>query len=468
MLLRLHVKGFKNLRDVEIRFGPLTCFVGPNGVGKSNIFDAIQFLRRLADEDIQTAAESVRGPTAAGRGPLDLFWSADPSGELSFEADMVVPPTARDEFGVLAEPAVTLLRYSISFRYRADRRPRVDLVHEELTRLPKGGSMSTIGFPHLRAFRASAVIGQRSGGPFISTKWSDSGVIGWLHGDGGMRGRQRPIAGRTMVGGATLADYPTALAARREMSAWHALHLEPSALRTPDSYDSRQHVDEHGGHIAATLHRLCGGAPAGVAGTVSESRIGWQDGDRVIQEAANRLARLVPEVDSIRIDDDPERGQRSVQVKMLRSDQWFSPRSLSDGTLRFLALVAMQLDSDSCRVLCMEAPENGIDPARVPEMVKLLQDIAVDPEFAVDEDNPARQVVINTHSPDVIRQLDAPDVLFVRSAGREAIVRPVDCAGNWRGGRGVALAELEDVIGGAPLGAALRARELPLWANCKP
>ena len=47
MLLRLRVKNFKNLEDVEIRFGPLTCFVGTNGVGKSNILDAIQFLRSI-------------------------------------------------------------------------------------------------------------------------------------------------------------------------------------------------------------------------------------------------------------------------------------------------------------------------------------------------------------------------------------------------------------------------------------
>lgn len=31
MLLRLQVWNFKNLRDVTVRFGPMSCFVGPNG-----------------------------------------------------------------------------------------------------------------------------------------------------------------------------------------------------------------------------------------------------------------------------------------------------------------------------------------------------------------------------------------------------------------------------------------------------
>lgn len=43
MLTRLKVNGFKNLLDVDIRFGPFTCIVGGNGVGKSNLFDAIHF-----------------------------------------------------------------------------------------------------------------------------------------------------------------------------------------------------------------------------------------------------------------------------------------------------------------------------------------------------------------------------------------------------------------------------------------
>jgi hypothetical protein len=33
MLIRLKVKGFKSLADVEVRFGPLTCVIGPNGAG---------------------------------------------------------------------------------------------------------------------------------------------------------------------------------------------------------------------------------------------------------------------------------------------------------------------------------------------------------------------------------------------------------------------------------------------------
>jgi hypothetical protein len=74
-------------------------------------------------------------------------------------------------------------------------------------------------------------------------------------------------------------------------------------------------------------------------------------------------------------------------------------RSLSDGTLRFLALAILESDSEARGVLCMEEPENGIHPERIPAMLQLLQDLAVDPREKGDEDNPLRQVIVNTHSP---------------------------------------------------------------------
>jgi AAA15 family ATPase/GTPase len=59
MIIRLKVKGFKNLVDVDVRFGPFTCVAGVNGVGKSNLFDAIRFLSALASRPLTEVALSV-------------------------------------------------------------------------------------------------------------------------------------------------------------------------------------------------------------------------------------------------------------------------------------------------------------------------------------------------------------------------------------------------------------------------
>ncbi|WP_298918134.1 AAA family ATPase [uncultured Nostoc sp.] len=86
-------------------------------------------------------------------------------------------------------------------------------------------------------------------------------------------------------------------------------------------------------------------------------------------------------------------------------------RALSDGTLRFLALAVLELDSQAQGLLCLEEPENGIHPERIPKILKLLQDIATDVDEAIGIDNPLRQVIINTHSPSVVMQVPDDSLL---------------------------------------------------------
>ncbi len=37
MLVTLSIKNFKSIREAHVRFGPFTCFIGHNGVGKRAI-----------------------------------------------------------------------------------------------------------------------------------------------------------------------------------------------------------------------------------------------------------------------------------------------------------------------------------------------------------------------------------------------------------------------------------------------
>src|SRR5579863_6840387 len=41
MLTRLEIDGFKSFRNFAINFQPFQVLIGPNGVGKTNLFDAI-------------------------------------------------------------------------------------------------------------------------------------------------------------------------------------------------------------------------------------------------------------------------------------------------------------------------------------------------------------------------------------------------------------------------------------------
>src|SRR4051812_31423787 len=92
MLTRLKVSGFKNLVDVDVRFGPFICIAGVNGSGKSNLFDAIRFLAALAEKPLVEAALSVRGGgrSADIRGLFHRVGDQS-APEMSFEAEMIIP-----------------------------------------------------------------------------------------------------------------------------------------------------------------------------------------------------------------------------------------------------------------------------------------------------------------------------------------------------------------------------------------
>ena len=69
MLKRIHIKGYKSLRDVEIELPRLAVLFGPNASGKSNFLDALQLLSRLATS--RTLREAF-APPYRGK-PLESF-----------------------------------------------------------------------------------------------------------------------------------------------------------------------------------------------------------------------------------------------------------------------------------------------------------------------------------------------------------------------------------------------------------
>ncbi len=415
MLTRLEIRGFKNLLDVQVEFGPFTCIAGANGMGKSNVFDAIEFLSYLASEPLAEAAQRVRGASGMrGGDPRDLFWDGyrDHDRRIRFAAEMIVPLFVDDDLGAEAKAKTTFLRYELELGYSEPEGPssvgRLTLRHEELRHIKRGDAARHLRFPHsVRAFRNAVVIGERRGGAFLSTAERDGNTIINMHGDGGSFGKPQPRAtsraGRTVLSTVTTNDYPTILAARREMQSWHRLALEPSALRAPDGFSDQRSMETNGRHLAATLYRIAN-EPRSDNNTI--------DPDTVYAQVADRLSDLSGVgVKSLMVQPDQVREVFTLFLRE-RSGLQLPARALSEGTLRFLALCVLLEDPTFTGLICMEEPENGIHPANLPAMVDLVRDLAVDPNSEPGSDNPFRQVIINTHSPAVV-QLAGPANLLL-------------------------------------------------------
>lgn len=437
MITRMKISGFKNIVDLDVRFGPFTCIAGANGIGKSNLFDAITFLSFLSEKTFIEAAMSVRGEGGRASDVRHLFHRNGDSysDTMSFEVEMIIPAEGIDDYGQPAKASITSLKYKIIIAYKQDdghpSQGKVELIHESLEPIKKGDAPKCFLFsPKKGLWINSAVTGRRAGGPFISTTTKENDQLIQMHQDSGggggeekknwRRGSGRSFRAaalpRTVLSSATNAvESPTALLVRREMQSWRLLQLEPSALRKPDEITSPRRLGTNGAHLPATLYRLAGCSQQDDEDAAKRS--GGEKTDtasQVYAELANQLSELIDDIHTVRVDRDEKRDLLTLEV-VDRNGTTHPARSLSDGTLRFLALSILGMDKEEKGVLCLEEPENGIHPERIPAIIQLIQEITTDTDIELGADNPLNQVIINTHSPAVVAQIPDDCLLIAES-----------------------------------------------------
>lgn len=432
MLTRLKVSGFKNLLDVDVRFGPFTCIAGPNGVGKSNLMDAIRFLSLLSEKSLMEAASAVRDP--GGRNdPRDLFYnfSGQESPRMDFEVEMIVPRQARDEFGTVIEVSATFQRYRLSLGWKSafllKEADKLVILNEALVQIPALGESQGLKFPHSSEWSDDVIAGSGDAAVFISANDSEGRLLIHEH-----SGRGYPPMGgylsealRTALSAGGVPFYPNIAAARSELRSWRLMQLEPSSLRRPDELRAPQALSPTGEHMPAALFRIASSADSEIA----------------YAQLTNRLAELVGDVRSIEVVRDEAR--ELLTLYFTQQDGTRLPaRSLSDGTLRFLALAVLSMDPEANSLVCLEEPENGVHPRRIPAMIDLLRELAADPTDP-DEPNPLRQVIFTTHSPLVVRQCPEDSVIFAhtvnvpREKGRGSALGLSCLPGTWREAAGM-------------------------------
>jgi predicted ATPase len=439
MLTSLKVSGFKNLRDCHVMFGPFTCIAGANGAGKSNLFDVIGLLKNLSQMPLIDAFSKIRNEEGQRSNNLSsaFFKTSTGYSDLNITAEFIVKNNNTDDFTRIGTANSNFLRYELTIRYKPasdasnniniglykkQNFETIELCSEELTFIKKEDVKKRLCFTVSKDLFNSLYNNNRST-PYISVKENkenkdNQAIVIKLHQESTTerRARGRPLefpatgATRTVLSIVNSIDTPTALAAKREMQSWLQLQLEPSSLRAYDSLKDPDILDEYGRHLPGTLNRLNNNIAV-----------------------TNKLAALVPNIHSVQVDIDEIRQNKTIEV-VFKNSKKFTANNLSDGTLRFLALSALALDKKSIPVICMEEPENGIHPEKIPALLLLLQEIAFDTDDEINDENPLRQVIINTHSPVVVKHLKTETLLFAENynVGTNSFVKYLTIKNNVR------------------------------------
>ncbi len=150
------------------------------------------------------------------------------------------------------------------------------------------------------------------------------------------------------------------------------------------------------------------------------ARMGTKDGPVVYAQIANRLSELIDDVAKIEIECDEKRELLSLLVtnkeRTTLPARGLSPMALC-GSWPWLSWRRIPKRKESS---VWKNRENGMHPDRIPAILQLLKDIAVDTEEPVGLDNPLRQIIVNTHSPSVVSQVLDDDLLCGRVSGLHA------------------------------------------------
>ncbi|MFN9374880.1 MAG: AAA family ATPase [Planctomycetaceae bacterium] len=368
-ITELSLRNYRSLRDVRLSLGRLTVVTGPNGSGKSNLYRALWLLSQIAEGGFARALCQEGGlASALWAGPRR---SKDPwrmsvgfrTDDLSFQLDCGFPIPGNTLFGYdpqIKEEAVWLGKV---------RRPSTTLVDR------RGGTAKL----------------RESGGETVeypAALTENESVLSQL------REPQR---------------FPELYSLRDEMRQWrfyHGFRTDAEApLRTPQISVRTPVLSHDGSDLAAALQTIL---EVGDARTLHEA-IGRGLPGRVLEILAN--------------DPDPtHRSPRTTELCVaLRTEGCLRPlvaRELSDGTLKYLCLVAALLSPRPPALIALNEPEASLHPDLLAPLAELIVDAA---RYS--------QVWVTTHSTplaEAIERKSRVSPVVLRLVEGETMVREAD------------------------------------------
>lgn len=314
-LTSIAIKGYRSVQRLEMPVDRLTVLVGKNGVGKTNLYRAINLL--------QAAAEGTVTREIAAEGGIEsvLFAGARRKGQpvrLSLGATFAdVAYTIEIGLPGLTEAALNL-------------EPRIK--EEELSATQKPGSKA---------------------GPLMSR----NGPSAWLRDDAGERHAYANTLLPSETALATFRDavrFPALDLVRRELLGWrfyHTFRTDPASL-----------VRQSCLAVATPMLAPDGGDLAAVLATLFYVKGDTKDVDAAV-EAAFPGARLSVTV---------ERGRAGFALRFPDQPRSFEAFELSDGTLRFLCLVGALTGYRLPAFIALNEPETSLHPDLVPPLARLI------------------------------------------------------------------------------------------------
>jgi predicted ATPase len=360
MLTELLFKHFRSLYSSELQLKPITLVIGPNASGKSNLFKALRFLH-------DAVAGDIREWQSYDSQIDDLVWyGTDEIGERPGEIEMAL--------------RFQHLKAAPSLIYRA-------------------------------TFQAERYLAIQSERLAPAESVADDGSEVWLerrerrveHHVGVKGGRRKQPKEETARSGRnlTLRDegpspaVPGLGEVYRHIEGWRFFEVDPRAARRahfiPEIPEEVPPLASDASNLSAFLYAL------------------WRLRNSDLEAVTEAVSRSIELPQKIQTEHDAERGGNEASYYFFETpfgeNRPVRPGSISDGTIRLLAQMALLLADQTVSLACLEEPDNGLHPRLMGYLADALRQ-AVQDEPSDGEGARRLQVLITTHSPELMDCFD--------------------------------------------------------------
>ncbi len=353
-ITRLQVRNYRSLANVDMTLGPLTVLVGPNGAGKSNMVDVLRFVRDALTRGLDTAIIKRGGMSAIRR------WSAkgapyDVHISLEFRGYDSLAQNWSGEYG-----------FALGGEHQGEYQIKWEKCSVKAGATLEVSSLSSATFE----------IKDGKWVDFPEVQYSESLVKNIL---------ESPVS-TTMLMLPSLGMYFSPTAPLRSLKNLGFYTIYPDNLREPQKPGHSYPLDERGRNLASVLRDL------------------KKSSSPQIPNLLKALGKVVPGVHDYSVT--PVGGYLVTRLRHKPAKEGargasFELAQESDGTLRMLGILTALYQEPPRSLLTIEEPELTIHPGALGVLRDVLQ-----------EGSLRSQVIVTTHSPDLISDLPT-DVLRV-------------------------------------------------------
>lgn len=377
-LVDLRISHYKSLSDVALTdIQPVTVLVGCNGVGKSNLADALRFLRDAVSQGLDHAVST--------RGGIGLIRQYSPTKPFQISFD----------FGFVDEKLPTqAIRYQLTLTSLREGNFRVE--RERCEWLGPTGFVFDSNSTEMVDSDFESMFAERNTEGHISLKIAGKTLT---------PDNERPVAPDMLALGnrlpltAIAPVYFGGKSLRDFILNFRFSAIYPNTLRQPAPPDTDPILKENGGNWASILRTMK---------KTSRGKQAWEQVREMMQV-------VMPQLEDITL--------KTVGGFILprfrvrepgREEHLFDPSQISDGTLRILGILLALYQTPHPSLMVIEEPEQTVNPA----LLALLAD-------AFREVSERTQLLITSHSPHLIDCFEPENIQVVTMQNGETRISPI-------------------------------------------